>query len=58
MPFFFQTVLYVNKELVTLTKNNIVSLYLLAECYYLEEDYPKVVSLFNKHRILTYGLDF
>ncbi|MFZ4860250.1 MAG: hypothetical protein ACOYL3_28150 [Desulfuromonadaceae bacterium] len=39
-------------------ENNIVSLYLLAECYYSEEDYPKVVSLFNKHRILTYGLDF
>ena len=58
MPFFTRIVSLLITELVTLTKNNIVSLYLLAECYYLNQDYPKVTSLFNKHRILTTSLDF
>ena len=53
-----QTVQLLIRELVTLTRTNMMSLYILAECYFLNQDYPKIISLFNKHKILTQNLDF
>lgn len=51
------SIFYADK-LVTLTDNHPSIIYLLAECYYLNGDYKKVHSLFVKHKLLSWNINF
>ena len=45
-------------KLITLTNGHPVLLYLLGECYYQNQDFKKVHSLFQKYDMLNFNQDF
>lgn len=50
-------IFYVEK-LLNLTNGHPLAVYLLGECYYQNNDFKKVHSLFSKYRLLNYNQNF
>lgn len=45
-------------KLVTLSNNHIGSIYLMGECYFRNNDFKKVHSLFQTHKLLSHNISF
>ena len=45
-------------KLLTLLGGNPIVIYILGECYYFNNDYKKVHSLFIKYKLLTFNINF
>lgn len=46
------------EKLNTLLKDNIIAIYLLGECYFLNRDYVKVNYLFHKNELMDHDENF
>lgn len=53
-----ENALFFANKLVTLTKNQPISVYLLGECYFLAEEYVKITHLFTNHDCLNLNENF
>lgn len=50
-------IFYVEK-LINLTNGHQLAVYMLGECYYQNDDFKKVHSLFSKYKLLNYNQNF
>ena len=50
--------IFLADKLCTLLNDNVIAVYFLAECYYLQKDYVKVNFLFHKYNLLNYDENF
>jgi hypothetical protein len=54
----YKDAIFYTEKLATLTNNHPLIIYMLGECYFQNEDYKKVHSLFAKHKFLNYNQNF
>ena len=54
----FKNSIFFAEKLVSLFSSSAPLVYLLGECYYMNQDYKKVHSLFLKHKVLNRSHEF
>jgi hypothetical protein len=54
----YKDAIFFGDKLLTLSNGNLGIIYLLGQCYFYNNDYKKVHSLFMKYKVISHNINF